>query len=184
MVIRTLTPEAIWSYQAYSTTTCSSLFMNSIHSWTYSPLAFFFFYLAQTAERGFHTPNDVICLGKNTTFFCLGVCPPTNATPTIFSDLPFTIPPVYWAVRERRSFPFWTAYFSSDWTNVWFPNSHTLGDLGENSHCEGNCKVASLKDLDWWTWTFVRHYSRDICLLREGERDVFLFLWQWISDKV
>lgn len=124
---------------------------------------FFFFLLAQTAREHF------FCLGIWWFVVCRFCCPPTtrHLQFSVTGDLPFTIPAVNWAVMEKVSFPVVTTYSSSDWTDVWFPNPQTLGDLGENVPCNGDCTVAYLKDLDCWTSNFVGHYSIDICLLWE-----------------
>lgn len=165
MVIKTLTPRAIWSYQAYSTTTCSSQWIPFIAECILPGFfVFFVFLLAQTAREHF------FCLGIWCFVFCRFCCPPTNTTPTIFSDWAFTIynSSCQLSCHGESVLPCCNnLFFYSDWTGVWFPNSQTLGDLGENWPCNGNCTVPYLKDLDCWTSNFVGHYSIDICLLWE-----------------
>lgn len=134
MVIRTLTPKDIWSYQTYSTTTCSPLWIPFIAEHI---LFWFFFNLASSAKKAY-------CDLSREQFF-VDLRPTQHSLLSVPGHLAFTNPPVYCAIIEKLFFSFWTSCFSRDRTNVWFPNSHTLGDLGEKSPCQDNCMVSHLK---------------------------------------
>lgn len=129
MVIRSLTPKAIWPYQAYSTTTCSSP-MNSIHSPTHSLLALFL-----TLYRDAGVLSTKWSVKGKITRFCLRIWwflyvfvvfqPTQHPAFHWIGLLLFTIPSVYWAVMEKGSLSFQNyTYFSSDWENVCFPTPH------------------------------------------------------------
>lgn len=98
MWIKTLTQRAIWSYQAYSSTTCSSqrspFMTEDILPW--------FFFEASTDSLG-----ALILPGYLLVLFALSFSYNKHQQFSMSEHLPFTIPALNTAIMEVGYFPFW-----------------------------------------------------------------------------